>query len=173
MALVMDNIHDPHNVSAIMRSCDAFGVPLIYLYYTNECFPRMGRKSSGSARKWVSTENHSNPQKLMGKLISQGFQIIGTGVSTEASCLLDWDLTKSTAIVLGNEHRGVSNELRPFLDGQLSIPMSGMVESFNVSVAASIILYESWRQRYQKDVLASGGYDPETLNTMFQEWIQK
>ncbi len=173
LTMIMDNIHDPHNVSAIIRSCDAFGVPLIHLYYTSESVPEIGHKSSGSANKWVYTERHYNPETLMQKLGDQGFQIIGTGKSEMSRSILEWDFTKPTAIIMGNEHRGVSPELRPYINGELYIPMLGMVESLNVSVAAAIILYESWRQRRHKCCKGSGMYDQATLNAMFQSWMQK
>jgi len=173
LTLVMDNIHDPHNVSAVMRSCDAFGVPLIHLYYTKESFPEIGHKSSGAVKKWVDIERHCYPESLMQSLERQGYQIIGTGKSQRSASIQEWDLTLPTAIVLGNEHRGVSPELKSLIQGELYIPMCGMVESLNVSVAAAIILYESWRQRNKKGGTETERYDQDTLCSMYQTWLQK
>ena len=171
--LIMDNIHDPHNVSAIMRSCDAFGIPLIYLYYTDNNFPEIGHKTSGSACKWIYTEKHSGPDTLTRTLIQEGYQIISTGKSETSYSILDLDLTKPTAIVLGNEHKGISPEIKACAHKEVYIPMQGMVESLNVSVAAAIILYEGWRQRIMSGTYQSSSSDPETLEKIFLEWSQK
>jgi tRNA (guanosine-2'-O-)-methyltransferase len=161
LTLIIDNIHDPHNVSAILRSCDAFGVYKIHLYYTTEEFPELGKKSSASAIKWVEREKHRDAKDMIMGLKEQGFHIIRTGFSENARPLGEWDLTIPTAIILGNEHRGLSPELCELVEDELYIPMQGMVESFNVSVAAAIILYESWRQRSLKGMYNSPSFDEE------------
>ena len=173
LTLILDNIHDPHNVSAILRSCDAFGVPLIHLYYTDEVFPALGRKSSASAIKWVETREHVNCRDMLQELKGQGLQIARTGFSPESSPLTSWDLTMPTAVILGNEHRGVSQELADQVDQELYIPMSGMVQSLNVSVAAALILYESWRQRAEKGMYDRPSLDRDTLEAMFRSWCRK
>ncbi len=173
LTLVIDNIHDPHNVSAILRSCDAFGVHKIHLYYTSEEFPKLGRKSSASAIKWVEREKHSNAKDMVSALRSQGFQIIGTGFSERARPIDRWDLTLPSAIILGNEHRGISPELSKLVDDELYIPMHGMVESFNVSVAAAIILYESWRQRSLKGMYDQPSFTQDELNNLIELWCNK
>ena len=173
LTLIIDNIHDPHNVSAILRSCDAFGVHKIHLYYTSEEFPKLGRKSSASAIKWVEREKHSNAKDMVSALRSQGFQIIGTGFSERARPIDRWDLTLPSAIILGNEHRGISPELSKLVDDELYIPMHGMVESFNVSVAAAIILYESWRQRSLKGMYDQPSFTQDELNNLIELWCNK
>ncbi|MGM0424910.1 MAG: TrmH family RNA methyltransferase [Thermodesulfobacteriota bacterium] len=173
LTLILDNIHDPHNVSAILRSCDAFAVPRVHLYYTSESFPAPGRKSSASARKWVQMQKNTSANSMVEDLRSQGFQILGTGCGSSAIAVYDWDLTQPTAIVLGNEHQGLSPELTQYLDAELEIPMQGMVPSLNVSVAAAVILYECFRQRKDKGLLPGGGYDPQTLERIFEDWCKK
>jgi len=173
LTLILDNIHDPHNVSAILRSCDAFGVPLIHLYYTDEVFPTLGRKSSASAIKWVETKKHANCRDMLQELKGQGFQIARTGFSPESSPLTCWDLTRPTAVILGNEHRGVSRELADQADQELYVPMVGMVQSLNVSVAAALILYEGWRQRAEKGMYDRPSFDRGTLEAMFRSWCRK
>lgn len=173
LTLILDNIHDPHNVSAILRSCDAFGVAKVYLYYTTEAFPKIGRKTSASAFKWVYTEKYSDAQSLFSKLKTQGIEIIGTGTNLNAIPIDKWDFTQPTAVVLGNEHRGISEEIATELKSEIYIPMQGMVKSFNVSVAAAIILYESWKQRSQKGMYQQRSLPQETFEKMFQEWCNK
>lgn len=173
LTLIIDNIHDPHNVSAILRSCDAFGVHKIHLYYTNEEFPELGKKSSASAIKWVEREKHKDAKKMVEYLKKEGFQIIRTGFSEKAIPITKWDLTKPSAVILGNEHRGLSPELCELVPDELYIPMQGMVESLNVSVAAAIILYESWRQRNKKGMYDTPSFDNETLNYLIEKWCEK
>lgn len=173
LALVIANIHDPHNVSAIYRSCDAFGVPLVYQYYTRTAFPHLGEKSSASARKWVASARHNTPGDLMAALRAKGMRVYATSCSPEARPVSEYDLTTPVAVIMGNEHSGVDAELLPLVDGELYIPMYGMIQSFNVSVAAALILGEASRQR-----ALAGKYDaptcpPEELEEMAQAWLRK
>jgi len=158
LTLVVNNIHDPHNVSAILRSCDAFGIHRVHLLYTDTAFPPLGKKSSASAKKWVETVRHANAATLATTLRDQGYALVATSFSETARPLQEWDLTRKIAIILGNEHRGVDEDLAPYLDGSLYISMMGMVQSLNVSVAAAVILYEGFRQLH-----AAGRYDNPSL----------
>jgi tRNA (guanosine-2'-O-)-methyltransferase len=173
LTLVIDNVHDPHNVSAILRSCDAFGVPGVHLYYTTSAFPVLGQKSSASARKWVTRTRHSDPNAMCDGLKSQDFQILATGFSARAKPLTNWDLSRPTAVILGNEHNGASPELAQMADGEIYIPMMGMVQSLNVSVAAAIILYEAWRQRWAKGMYDKASLSPEELALLEKDWASR
>lgn len=173
LTLVLANIHDPHNVSAIYRSCDAFGVARVHLYYTNTPFPALGRKSSASARKWVDSERHRDREALFAALRGQGMQVLATSCSPEARPLREWDFLRPTAVILGNEHEGVDESLLAEADGRLYIPMHGMIQSFNVSVAAAIILAEAARQREGAGFYAAPRMDTETLETTLADWLQR
>jgi tRNA (guanosine-2'-O-)-methyltransferase len=154
MTVVMENIHDPHNVSAVLRSCDAAGVMELQLIYTDTDFPDIGKKSSASAKKWVELRQFKNVKDCYKKLHEEGFTIYATHLEEKATSLFEIDLTKKVAIVVGNEHKGVSPEAARSADGILQIPMFGMIQSLNVSVATAVILFEAVRQR-----IASGQYD--------------
>ncbi|MFP4035770.1 MAG: TrmH family RNA methyltransferase [Desulfovermiculus sp.] len=173
LTLVMDNIHDPHNVSAVLRSCDAFGVGSVFLYYTDEEFPRPGRKSSASAQKWVSLEKFTRAEDLVSELKSRSMVLLGARFGPRAVPVHTHDLTLPTAIVLGNEHRGLSPELSSCLDGEVYIPMQGMVESLNVSVAGAIMLYEAWRQRSLRGMYDQPALDAQSLDQLFTLWMEK
>ena len=173
LTLVLSNIHDPHNVSAIYRSCDAFGVPEVHLYYTDTAFPDLSRRSSGSARKWVETIRHRDLAALNLALRAQEMQILCTSCSPEAKALDAYDFTRPTAVIMGNEHSGVEPELLAAADGELYIPMYGMIQSFNVSVASAIILAEAARQREAAGMYATPRYDAATLETRLGEWLEK
>ena len=94
LTLVLANIHDPHNVSAIYRSCDAFGVDKVHLYYTDTPFPVLGRKTSASARKWVESVRHRDRQELETSLRAQNMQILATTFTPTAKPLRTWDFTR-------------------------------------------------------------------------------
>ena len=173
LTLVLVNIHDPHNVSAIYRSCDAFGVAEVHLYYTDTPFPVLGRKSSASARKWVESLRHKTLDSLMHSLRAGGRQILATSCSSTARPLADWDFTKPTAVIMGNEHRGVDKELAAHVDGELYIPMYGMIRSFNVSVAAAVILAEASRQRVLAGMYAKPGYTDEEFAAKLDMWLKR
>jgi tRNA (guanosine-2'-O-)-methyltransferase len=173
LTLVLANIHDPHNVSAVLRSCDAFGVGAVHLYYTVEAFPVLGRKSSASARKWVETNRHSKPGTLCVPLAEQGYQILAAGLGENARPLTEFDYTGPTAIILGNEHRGVDAEFAPYVHGEVFIPMQGMVQSLNVSVAAAVFLFEAFRQRLAKGMYEKPSLPPEELEELVALWERK
>ena len=143
LTLVLANIHDPHNVSAIYRSCDAFGVASVHLYYTTCAFPALSKKTSASARKWVDTVRHDDRESLFAALRARPCQVLATSCTPSARPVGDYDFTKPTAIIMGNEHAGVPEELIPHVDGEVYIPMFGMIQSFNVSVAAALMLAEA------------------------------
>jgi tRNA (guanosine-2'-O-)-methyltransferase len=173
LTVVLENIHDPHNVSAILRSCDAVGVLRAELLYTIEKFPRIGKKSSSSASKWVERRRHTSVEECYNTLRSEGFVIYATRLDPGARMLYDVDLAQKVAFVLGNEHRGVSDEAASLADACILIPMRGMIESLNVSVAAAVCLYESLRQRHQRGMLATPSLSPEAVSALTAEWLQK
>ena len=171
LTLVLANIHDPHNVSAIYRSCDAFGVESVHLYYTNTAFPLLGRKSSASARKWVNTVRHRDENELKEALA--GWQILVTDCTPTARPLRSYDFTRPTAIVLGNEHSGVAPELASIATGEIYIPKYCMIQSFNVSVAAAIILAEASRQREAAGMYETCRYAEDVYQAKLADWIER
>lgn len=173
LTLVLANIHDPHNVSAIYRSADAFGVAALHFYYTDTAFPELGKKSSASARKWVESVRHRNVEELYASLKAGGHQILATSCTPESKPLGSYDFTKPTAVIMGNEHSGVPAELAPIVDGEVYIPMYGMIQSFNVSVAAAIILSEASRQRVLAGMYERPSYAPEEYAARLEKWMEK
>jgi tRNA (guanosine-2'-O-)-methyltransferase len=156
LSIVLENVHDPHNVSAVLRSCDAVGVIDVHLvYHTGQSFPELGEKSSASARKWVLTHKHSSIDECYDYLRKEGKKILTTGMSNEARFLYAIDFTEPIAIVFGNEHTGVSEEAILKADGNMLIPQVGMIQSLNISVACAVTLYEAFRQRSLKGMFDS------------------
>jgi len=169
LTVILENIHDPHNVSAIFRSCDSVGVKKINLLYHIEKFPRLSNKVSGSGSKWVEFERHNIVENCFKKLKAEGYYIIGSKISENAKSIYDIDFTKKTAILFGNEHRGISEEAEKLCDELVYIPMFGMAQSLNVSVAVSVTMYEVLRQR-----MVLGLYNEQSLSeTEYENLIDK
>lgn len=173
LAVVLENIHDPHNVSAIVRSCDAVGVLTIELLYTREKFPKIGKKSSSSANKWLERRKHVSVDECYGVLHAEGFRVLATRVDPGVQSLYDLDLCSPAAFVFGNEHRGVSEEAAQKADACFRIPMVGMIESLNVSVAAAVCLYEALRQRLARGGGASSALSQEQREDLFKQWARR
>lgn len=173
--VVLENIHDPHNVSAILRSADAVGIDKIYLIYNSNKFPKVGRISSGSAKKWIEIERFSTVESCFERLKKEKYKIYSTSIleNKKNHSLYDLDLTKNTALVFGNEHTGVSEEVKHLADKNFMIPMYGMVQSLNVSVAVAICLYEGLRQREIKGMYKRSKYTKIELKEKSEIYSRK
>ncbi len=156
LTVVLEDVHDPHNVSAVLRSCDAVGVATVHLVYPVGRFPKISNTTSSSAGKWIEVVRHDSIEACYHHLAQQGMRIYATylGEDTPSRMLYDLDLTGKVALVFGNEHAGVSEYAWRHADANFQIPMMGMVQSLNISVAAAVTLYEALRQRQ-----SGGAYD--------------
>jgi tRNA (guanosine-2'-O-)-methyltransferase len=173
LTVVIENIHDPHNVSAIFRTCDAVGIPKVNLIYNFESFPKIGKKSSASAFKWVEKDKYKTVDNCYSELRKNGFKIFASSLTDHSKNLYELDLTQKAAIVVGNEHRGVSDEAAKLADDVFLIPQFGMVQSLNVSVATAVILYEAMRQRIKKGMYKKSELDSAVLEKIIDEWCDK
>ena len=154
LTVLTEDVHKPHNLSAIMRTCDAVGVFSIHAVSShNDEMPTYSQVAQGS-EKWVNLYTHSQIKIAIEQLHQEGFKIYAAHLSKEAVDYRQIYYTQPTAILLGAEKWGVSQEAAERVDGHIIIPMLGMVESLNVSVAAAVILFEAQRQR-----LEAGFYD--------------
>ncbi|MCX7623741.1 MAG: RNA methyltransferase [Thermomicrobium sp.] len=175
LTVVLENVHDPHNVSAVLRSCDAVGLLTVHLVYTVEEFPELSENVSGSALKWLDLVFHPTIAACYDALRAQGLKIYATylGDPERSLDLYDLDLTEPVALVFGNEQRGVSDEAVALADGNFVIPMVGMVRSLNISVACAVSLYEALRQRR-----LGGHYDRPKLDEderlrRLRRWLER
>ena len=160
ITIVLENVFDPHNISAVMRTCDAVGVQELYVLNTK--IPRhkkWGPKSSSSAAKWLTIHQFENADECFLALRKKYSTILTTHLSTNALNLYDIDLAQPVALVFGNEHSGVSEEIRSLADGNFIIPQVGIIRSLNISVACAVTLYEAYRQKTK-----AGHYDKTKLN---------
>ena len=139
---VLENIHDQGNVSAVMRSSEAFGFLAMYLIDKPGAKFKAANRVTKGAEKWLDARHFSAPADAVRDLKDRGYQIWATDLDTPHSIdTIDWK--KPTAIVLGNEHEGVSAEMKALCDGTFRVPMLGFSQSFNISVAAALILYRA------------------------------
>ena len=171
LTVVIENVWDPHNASAIVRSADGFGAGTVQMLYWIEEAPELSRAVSAYTNKWTFIEQHGVVAECVEAMHARGLRVVATNVDESARGYLDFDWTQPTALVMGNEQRGVSPEMLALADEQVSIPMLGFAQSFNVSVAAAVILGEIARQRQ-----AAGMYEAswsETKQTWFDYWVAR
>jgi tRNA (guanosine-2'-O-)-methyltransferase len=175
LSLVLEDIHDPHNVSAVLRTCDAVGVLRVHLVYVQETPPRkaFARTTSGSAAKWIDIVRHDSIEACYERLRADGQRILVTALEPESVDLYETDLTTPVALVFGNEMRGVSDAAIQGADGLISLPMLGMIQSLNISVACAISLYEAMRQRRLVGLYDRSSLDDETQQRMASDWLKR
>ncbi|WP_404409702.1 tRNA (guanosine(18)-2'-O)-methyltransferase TrmH [Pseudidiomarina marina] len=157
LTLCLESVHKNHNLAALVRTADAVGVHEVHAIWYERHF-RMTRGAAVGSEKWVKVNHHDGLQPAIDQLRDEGKQILVTNLSDQAVDFRTIDYTKPTAIILGQERRGVTPEAIAAADHQIIIPMVGMAESLNVSVAAAVIMYEAQRQRE-----AAGCYQQPTL----------
>jgi tRNA (guanosine-2'-O-)-methyltransferase len=175
LTVVLEDVHDPHNVSAVLRSCDAVGVLDVHVVYVHEEPPRraFARKSSASAAKWMRIHRHDSIDECYAALRGQGQRILVAALGPGSEDLHALDLTRPTALVFGNEMRGLSDEAVHAADGAFRIPMMGMVESLNISVACAVTLYEALRQRQFAGRYEQPSLDPAELDALEAAWLKR
>ncbi len=169
LTVVLENVFDPHNISAVMRTCDAVGVQEVNILNTRiPLHKKWGAKSSSSAAKWLSINQYDNAEECFSSLRKRYSTILTTHLSSDAVSLYDIDFTNSLALVFGNEHSGVSEEIRALADGNFVIPQAGIIRSLNISVACAVTLYEAYRQKS-----TAGHYNREDLDSVYKDEILK
>lgn len=149
LTLCLEQVHKPNNVSAVIRTADAVGLHKIHAVWPDEKMQMLAHTSAG-ARNWVEVDTHPTIDHAIGELKAQGMQILATNLSENAVDFRTIDYTKPTAIILGSEKEGISQHALSLADQDIVIPMVGMVQSLNVSVASATILFEAQRQRSAK-----------------------
>lgn len=156
LSVLAENVHKPHNLSAILRSCDAVGIGVVHAVNPTGGVPTFN-ETSASADKWVELKVHASLSEARAALGT--VQLLAAHFSGGAQDYRDVDYTVPTCILMGNEKHGVSAAAARLADAHIVIPMLGMVQSLNVSVAAAVILFEAQRQRRE-----AGFYDAPRLS---------
>ena len=171
LTILIENVEKPHNLSAIIRSCDAVGVLEAYAIFNKEKFLTFNSTAQGS-QKWVQINQYKETSEAIKILKNKGFKLYGTNLNPKSIDYKDCNFTGPTAFVLGAEKWGISEEASNLMDVHIHIPMRGMVESLNVSVAASILLFEAIRQRQVTNCIPESGegMSKETYKKKIFEW---
>lgn len=158
LTVCMEGVHKNHNLAAVVRTCDAIGVSDVHAVWKNETMRVSGGSAAGS-QNWIEVHNHTRTEDAIAELKAQNMQVLVTNLSDTAVDFREIDYTKPTAIILGQEKFGASQTALELADQDIIIPMVGMVQSLNVSVACSVVLYEAQRQRQ-----AAGMYNKPTIS---------
>lgn len=170
ITVVLENVFDPHNVSAVMRTCDAVGIQDVYIL--NDRIPphkKWGYKSSSTAAEWLTVHQFSDAENCFTEIKKRYKKIYTSHLGEDSADVYQLDLTQSIALVFGNETFGVSDNIRKYADGNFIIPQVGIIKSLNISVACAVTLYEAFRQKNNK-----GHYDvPRLENTEMQSLKEK
>ena len=171
ITIVLENVFDPHNISAVMRTCDAVGVQEVYVLNTKiPQHKKWGAKSSSSAAKWLTIHQFEDATECFSSLRKRYSKILTTHLSSGAIGLHEIDMTQPIALVFGNEHSGVSDEIRAMADGNFIIPQVGIIQSLNISVACAVTLYEAFRQKTNAGQYNQQSLDDVRYNELFKEW---
>lgn len=155
LTVCMEQVHKPHNVSAVIRTADAVGIHEVHAVWPSQRMRTLVSSSAGS-NSWVKVTTHRTIADAVSHLKGQKMQVLATHLSDKAVDFREIDYTRPTCILMGQEKTGITPEALALADQDIIIPMVGMVQSLNVSVASALILYEAQRQRqnagmYQRD----------------------
>jgi tRNA (guanosine-2'-O-)-methyltransferase len=169
LTVLMDRVNKSHNFSAILRNCDAVGVLEAHVVPPEKGL-EVHHGTSAGTRKWVSVHRHADVPTAVAHLKERGFTILAAHPSADAADYREVDYAIPTAIVIGAELDGVSEESLQLADARVAIPMAGMVHSLNVSVATSLLLFEAMRQRQDAGMYEESRLDPEEFERRLFEW---
>ena len=175
ITVVLEDIYQPHNASAVLRSCDGFGIQDVHVIENNNEFDASSQITIG-ADQWLSIhrhnkKDHDNVSDCFNSLRSNGFQIVATTPHENDYNLNDLDISRPTALVFGTELEGVTDQVLEQSDAFVKIPMSGFSESFNISVSAAICLYDVTTRLRQSDI--QWNLNSERREKLLLEWIKK
>ena len=168
LTVVMENVRKPHNLAAVARTLEAVGGLRIHAI-TELTSIRLTQMSAGGTKKWVKVNKHPSTEQGLLHLKQLGFQIIATSLCENSKDYREVDYTKPTAILVGEELEGISEQAIQMADENISIPMIGMVQSLNVSVASALVLYEAYHQRMAAGMYDTRSLDEETYKTLLFE----
>ncbi|MCS7226490.1 MAG: tRNA (guanosine(18)-2'-O)-methyltransferase TrmH [Gloeomargarita sp. SKYB31] len=170
LTVLAEAVHKPHNLSAILRSCDAVGIGRVHAVNPTGGVPTYN-ETSASAEKWVELVVHPTLEKAFAYLRAQPMRLLAAHLSATAVDYREVDYTQPTCIIVGNEKSGVSAEAAALADQHIVIPMLGMVQSLNVSVATAVILFEAQRQRLQAGLYDQPRLTPEQMARQAFTWL--
>ena len=173
LSIVLEDVHDPHNVSAVLRSCDATGIFDVHLVYDVDEPPQLSRIVAAGTLRWLTVTHHPTISSCYETLRARGQTIYATALAGETLDLYQLDFASSCAIVFGNESRGLSAAAIEMADISIRIPMMGMAESLNISVACAVTLFEAMRQRQLAGKFDAPSIDTAEMRSTLSEWLYR
>ncbi len=171
LTVAMENVHKTRNLGALARTCDAVGVGVIHAIAEDPADVKLGHKTAGGTEKWIAVRHHRTISAAYAGFRHSGFTILAADVGPGTVDFRGVDYTVPVVIVFGSELDGLSGAASANAHGRIHIPLMGMVESLNVSVAAGIILFEAARQREQAGLYASCRIGEEEYTRLLFEWL--
>jgi len=178
LTVVLENVHDQHNIGAVLRSCDSVGISEIYILQSDPNLQKtklaLGKRTSAGSRKWVDVHYYTSTKKCFQKVRERYQFIYSTYLTTDSKSLYELNLTSSVALLFGNEKSGLTEETLANSDGNFIIPQVGMASSLNISVACAISVYEAFRKRK-----LAGFYDENSLlseeeqQVIFENYVER
>ncbi len=170
LTVLMDEVNKPNNLAAIVRTCDAVGVGHIHAISPSKR-TKYGHHSAGGSTRWVQIQRHDKVEQAIALAKQQGMQVVATQLSERAKDFREVDYAQPTCIIVGAEKFGVSETAATLADHHVIIPMDGMVQSLNVSVATAIVLYEAERQKRNAGHYQSCRLPDAEIQRLMVEWL--
>jgi tRNA (guanosine-2'-O-)-methyltransferase len=167
---VLENISQPHNANAVIRTCDIFGVQDIYAIESGEQFKIHNTISKG-ATKWVDVHRFKDTRSCLMQLKKRGYTLVATTPHEKGKSLADFELLQKTAFIFGTEVTGISDEAIAMADEFVTIPMFGFTESFNISVAVGIILHQMISNMHHSEL--QWHLSAKEQEDLKRTWLQK
>ncbi len=177
LTVILENVHDQHNIGAVLRSCDAVGIAEIFVLYNEPDIRQtnltLGKRTSAGTRRWIDVHFYQDTAACFAHVRQQYEQVWATHMSEAAVNIHTLDLCQSIALLFGNEHAGVSQAALQQCDGNFLIPMMGMVQSLNISVACAVTLFEAMRQREAAGMYADHAPFTSAQQALFDEYVRR
>ncbi|GJM32627.1 MAG: tRNA (guanosine(18)-2'-O)-methyltransferase [Saprospiraceae bacterium] len=177
LTIILENVHDQHNIGAALRSCDSVGIREIFVLYSevglNVKNITLGKRTSAGSRKWVDVHFYTDIEACFAHVRQQYPLVLSTHLSDDAKSLYDLNLTQPIALLFGNEKEGLSEEVLKHSDGNFIIPQIGMTRSLNVSVAVAVSVYEAFRQRNEIGLYDGKALSPAEQEGLFEEFHKR
>ena len=171
LTVILENVNDPHNIAAVMRTCDAVGMLEMFVVNTTpNTFRNFDERISSSANKWMIVHQFTDLETCFREVRKKYTGIFSTSLATDAIELYKLDLTLTVALVFGNERRGISEECQALCNGNFMVPQAGMIPSLNISVACAVSLYEAYRQKSDKGHYAQPKLSGSDCEQILNQW---
>jgi len=169
LRLFLDDVKNSHNISAVIRTCDATGVFTLH-YYLTEARLDINRGISLGSERWIQLERIRDRVAFLSRMREEGYQCLATSLEPPVIDYREVDYTLPTLLIFGNEKEGISDEVMAHVTHRIKIPMVGMARSLNISVACAVILYEAFRQRDAKGMYATPNLPKDTFESYLRKW---